>query len=38
MHFAAYMTAQLHAVRAAIWTPGALAMLSMAVYVLVSAI
>jgi hypothetical protein len=32
------MTAQLHDVRAAMWTPGALAMLSMAVYVLASAI
>ena len=38
LHFAAYMTAQLHDVRAAMWTPGALAILSMAGYVLVSAI
>jgi hypothetical protein len=32
------MTAQLHDVRAAMWTPGALAILSMSGYVLVSAI
>ena len=38
LHFAAYMTAQLHDVRAAMWTPGALAILTMAGYVLVSAI
>ena len=38
LHFAAYMTAQLHDVRAAMWTPGALSILSMAVYVLGSAI
>lgn len=38
LHFAAYMTAQLHDVRAAMWTPGALAVMAMAVYVLVSAI
>ncbi len=38
LHFAAYMTAQLHDVRAAMWTPGALAIMAMAIYVLVSAI
>lgn len=38
LHFAAYMTAQLHDVRAAMWTPGALAILGMAGYVLVQAI
>ncbi|KAB2898133.1 MAG: MAPEG family protein [Kofleriaceae bacterium] len=38
LHFAAYMTAQLHDVRAAMWTPGALAVMAMAIYVLVSAI
>jgi glutathione S-transferase len=38
LHFAAYMTAQLHDVRAAMWTPGALSILGMAVYVLASAV
>ncbi|HUQ08222.1 MAG TPA: MAPEG family protein [Kofleriaceae bacterium] len=38
LHFAAYMTAQLHDVRAAMWTPGSIAILSMAGYVLASAI
>jgi glutathione S-transferase len=38
LHFAAYMTAQLHDVRAAMWTPGALAIMGMAVYVLAKAI
>jgi glutathione S-transferase len=38
LHFAAYMTAQLHDVRAAMWTPGSIAIISMAVYVLASAV
>jgi glutathione S-transferase len=38
LHFAAYMTAQLHDVRAAMWTPGAISIATMAVYVLVSAV
>jgi glutathione S-transferase len=38
LHFAAYMTAQLHDVRAAMWTPGALVLMTMAVYVLAKAI
>ena len=38
LHFAAYMTAQLHDVRAAMWTPGAISILAMAGYVLVSAV
>jgi glutathione S-transferase len=38
LHFAAYMTAQLHDVRAAMWTPGSLALLGMAGYVLTQAV
>jgi len=38
MHFIAYMTAQLHDVRAMMWTPGAIALMSMAGYVLAVAI
>src|SRR4051812_24023485 len=38
LHFLAYMTAQLHDVRAAMWTPGSLALIGMAVFVLVRAI
>jgi uncharacterized MAPEG superfamily protein len=32
LHFLAYVTAQLHDVRAAMWTPGSLAIIGMAVY------
>jgi glutathione S-transferase len=38
LHFVAYLTAQLHDVRAALWTPGALAILGMAGYVLAQAL
>jgi glutathione S-transferase len=38
LHFAAYLTAQLHDVRAALWTPGSLAILGMAGFVLVRAV
>ena len=38
LHFVAYFTAQLHDVRAAMWTPGSLAIMGMAVYVLVQAV
>ncbi len=38
LHAAAYLTAQLHDVRATMWTPGSLAILGMAVYVLTQAI
>jgi len=38
LHFAAYLTAQLHDVRAALWTPGSLAILGMAGYVLARAV
>jgi glutathione S-transferase len=34
LHFAAYATAQLHDVRAALWTPGSLIILGMAIYTL----
>jgi glutathione S-transferase len=37
LHFVAYITAQLHDVRAALWTPGSLAIIGMAGYVLVRA-
>lgn len=37
LHFVAYLTAQLHDVRAALWTPGSLAIIGMAGYVLVRA-
>jgi glutathione S-transferase len=36
MHFAAYLTGQIHDIRAALWTPGSLAILFMAGSVLVS--
>ncbi len=32
LHFIAYATAQLHDVRAALWTPGSLAIIGMAIY------
>ena len=38
LHFAAYVTAQLHDLRAALWTPGSLAILAMAGYTLARAI
>ncbi len=38
LHFLAYLTAQLHDVRAAMWTPGSLAILGMSGYVLSQAI
>jgi glutathione S-transferase len=38
LHFVAYLTAQLHDVRAAMWTPGSLALIGMSVYVLARAI
>ena len=38
LHFAAYLTGQIHDVRAALWTPGSLAILFMAGSVLVQAI
>jgi len=38
LHFVAYLTAQLHDVRAALWTPGSLALIGMSVYVLARAI
>lgn len=38
LHFLAYLTAQLHDVRAAMWTPGSLALLGMAAYVLAQAV
>lgn len=38
LHFAAYLTAQLHDVRAALWTPGSLAIIFMSVWVLVTAL
>lgn len=38
LHFVAYMSAQLHDVRAAMWTPGSLAIIGMAGYVIVRAI
>jgi glutathione S-transferase len=38
LHFLAYVTAQLHDVRAAMWTPGSLLILGMAVHVLVQAV
>jgi glutathione S-transferase len=34
LHFGAYVTAQLHDVRAAMWTPGSLAIICMAIYTL----
>lgn len=38
LHFLAYLTAQLHDVRAALWTPGSLAILYMAGRALVAAV
>ena len=38
LHFLAYITAQLHDVRAMMWTPGSLALLGMSGYVLVRAL
>jgi glutathione S-transferase len=38
LHFVAYVTAQLHDVRAAMWTPGSLAIIGMAVYTLTQVI
>jgi glutathione S-transferase len=38
LHFFAYVTAQLHDVRAAMWTPGSLAILYMAGHSLIAAI
>lgn len=38
LHFLAYSTAQLHDIRAALWTPASLALLVMVVYVLLTAL
>jgi glutathione S-transferase len=38
LHFLAYATAQLHDVRAAMWTPGSLIIIGMAAYTLVQVI
>ena len=38
LHFVAYLTAQLHDVRAALWTPGSPAILYLACHTLVSAL
>lgn len=38
LHFVAYLTAQLHDVRAALWTPGSLAIIYMAAHALVAAV
>ena len=38
LHFVAYLTAQLHDVRAALWTPGSVAILYMAGHTLVAAL
>jgi glutathione S-transferase len=38
LHFGAYLTAQLHDVRATLWTPGSLAIIGMAVYVVARAV
>lgn len=38
MHFVAYLTGQIHDIRAALWTPGSLAILFMAGSVLVSVV
>jgi len=37
LHFAAYLTAQLHDVRAALWTPGSVILIGMSVWSLVVA-
>lgn len=38
LHFLAYMTAQLHDVRAAMWTPGSVALIGMSCYVIARAV
>jgi len=38
LHFLAYLTAQLHDVRAAFWTPGSIALIGMSGYVLFRAV
>jgi glutathione S-transferase len=38
LHFAAYLTAQTHDLRATLWTPGSLIIIFMAAWVLVSAL
>lgn len=38
LHFAAYLTAQLHDVRAALWTPGSLIIIGMSGWVLLTAL
>jgi glutathione S-transferase len=38
LHFVAYLTAQLHDVRAMLWTPGSLAIIYMAAHSLVAAV
>jgi glutathione S-transferase len=38
LHFLAYLTAQLHDIRAAMWTPGSLALIGMSGYVLANAL
>ena len=38
LHFAAYLTAQLHDVRAALWTPGSLIIIGMGVWSLIVAL
>ncbi len=38
LHFLAYVTAQLHDVRAALWTPGSLAIIYMAGHALIAAV
>lgn len=38
LHFAAYLTAQLHDVRAALWTPGSLIIIGMSVWSLIVAL
>lgn len=38
LHFAAYFTAQIHDVRAALWTPGSLILIFMSVWTLVAAL
>ena len=37
LHFVAYLTAQLHDVRAALWTPGSLVIIYMAIHALIAA-
>ena len=38
LHFVAYLTAQLHDIRAALWTPGSLVIIVMCGWVLLSAL